>query len=113
MVRHTVTRKLSSVFVRFRAPLQSMLLECAFKVFLGWFMVRSGLINNPDVSHFRLALQSDFCIYHFILLGSLDLIPIQIEKQFTTFKKQLRDIRDTFLINQIIYGGFVAGLNAG
>ena len=32
---------------------------------MGWFMVRSGLIDQPDVSHFRLSvhLTTAFIIY--------------------------------------------------
>jgi len=36
-----------------------------FQGFMGWFMVESGLIDKPDVSHFRLSahLTTAFIIY--------------------------------------------------
>ena len=86
----------------------------AFQGFLGWFMVRSGLIDNPDVSHFRLSLHLTFAFitFAYTLWVALDLIypnkatailPLQKIAQYTLL----------FLLLQIIYGGFVAGLNAG
>jgi cytochrome c oxidase assembly protein subunit 15 len=39
----------------------------AFQGFLGWFMVKSGLIDNPDVSHFRFVIAFNFCFYHLCL----------------------------------------------
>ena len=86
----------------------------AFQGFLGWFMVRSGLINNPDVSHFRLALHLTFAFitFAYTLWVALDLIYPEKKK----IEKSLRTIARValvFLLLQIIYGGFVAGLNAG
>ncbi len=86
----------------------------AFQGFLGWFMVRSGLIDNPDVSHFRLSLHLTFAFitFAYTLWVALDLIypnkvnailPLRKIARFSLF----------FLLIQIIYGGFVAGLNAG
>ena len=36
-----------------------------FQAFMGWFMVKSGLADKPDVSHFRLSahLSTAFIIY--------------------------------------------------
>ncbi len=85
-----------------------------FQGFLGWFMVRSGLIDNPDVSHFRLAIHLTFAFitFAYTLWVALDLI--YPEKKKT--EKSLRTIAQyalLVLLLQIIYGGFVAGLNAG
>jgi cytochrome c oxidase assembly protein subunit 15 len=82
--------------------------------FFGWFMVKSGLIDNPDVSHFRLALHltTAFITFAYTFWVALDLIyPVK-----TNIEKSLRTIARYalfFLLLQIIYGGFVAGLNAG
>ena len=40
-----------------------------FQAFMGWFMVKSGLIDKPDVSHFRLSahLLIAFVIYSMLL----------------------------------------------
>lgn len=85
-----------------------------FQGFLGWFMVKSGLIDNPDVSHFRLALHLTFAFitFAYTLWVALDLI----YPERKTIEKSLRNIARyalIFLLIQIIYGGFVAGLNAG
>ncbi len=86
----------------------------AFQGFLGWFMVKSGLIDNPDVSHFRLALHLTFAFitFAYTLWVALDLIYPDKKEAILTLRKYAR-ITIAFLIIQIIYGGFVAGLNAG
>jgi cytochrome c oxidase assembly protein subunit 15 len=85
-----------------------------FQGFLGWFMVKSGLIDNPDVSHFRLALHLTFAFitFAYTLWVALDLIYPERNEVIISLKKLAR-ITLVFLIIQIIYGGFVAGLNAG
>ena len=85
-----------------------------FQGFLGWFMVKSGLIDNPDVSHYRLALHLTFAFitFAYTLWVALDLIyPNKIEVILPL--RKLARIGMVVLIIQIIYGGFVAGLNAG
>jgi cytochrome c oxidase assembly protein subunit 15 len=82
--------------------------------FFGWFMVRSGLIDNPDVSHFRLALHltTAFITFAYTFWVALDLIypeRVKIEKSLRTIAR----FALVLLLLQIIYGGFVAGLNAG
>ena len=86
----------------------------AFQGFLGWFMVKSGLIDNPDVSHFRLALHLTFAFitFAYTLWVALDLIYPDKNEVNKTLRKYAR-IAIVFLVIQIIYGGFVAGLNAG
>ncbi len=85
-----------------------------FQGFLGWFMVKSGLIDNPDVSHFRLSLHLTFAFitFAYTLWVALDLIYPNRAAAILPLKKIAR-IALVFLIIQIIYGGFVAGLNAG
>ncbi|HLP64912.1 COX15/CtaA family protein [Flavobacterium sp.] len=86
----------------------------AFQGFLGWFMVKSGLIDNPDVSHFRLALHLTFAFitFAYTLWVALDLIYPTKREAILPLRKWAR-IALVVLIIQIIYGGFVAGLNAG
>ncbi|MFV8369289.1 COX15/CtaA family protein [Flavobacterium sp. LB2R40] len=91
-----------------------LLLMGGFQGFLGWFMVRSGLINNPDVSHFRLALHLTFAFitFAYTLWVALDLL--YPNKSIVIVQlRNLARVALLFLIIQIIYGGFVAGLNAG
>jgi cytochrome c oxidase assembly protein subunit 15 len=86
----------------------------AMQGFLGWFMVRSGLIDHPDVSHFRLALHLTFAFitFAYTLWVALDLIYPSKLKVIIPLRKIAR-IALVILVIQIIYGGFVAGMNAG
>jgi len=86
----------------------------AFQGFLGWYMVKSGLIDNPDVSHYRLAahLLTAFVTFAYTLWVILDILfptKKQIEKGF----RNLVRVGLGVLLLQIIYGAFVAGLDAG
>ncbi|HRA73910.1 MAG TPA: COX15/CtaA family protein, partial [Flavobacterium sp.] len=86
----------------------------AFQGFLGWFVVRSGLIDNPDVSHFRLSLHLTFAFitFAYTLWVALDLIYPERKNAIVSLQNIAR-FSLLFLLIQIIYGGFVAGLNAG
>jgi cytochrome c oxidase assembly protein subunit 15 len=86
----------------------------AFQGFLGWFMVASGLKDMPDVSHFRLAIHLTFAFitFAYTLWVALDLIYPERKLPVLELRKIAR-IALVILIIQIIYGGFVAGLNAG
>ncbi len=85
--------------------------------FIGWFMVKSGLSDKPQVSHYRLALHLSlayliFCSMLWMMLGFYrpQIRPVEQRK-----KKSLRLNQWLlfFLGFQIIYGAFVAGLKAG
>ena len=91
-----------------------LLLMGGFQGFLGWFMVKSGLIDNPDVSHFRLSLHLTFAFitFAYTLWVALDLIYPERKTVIISLRKIAR-IALGILLLQIIYGGFVAGLNAG
>lgn len=85
-----------------------------FQGFLGWYMVKSGLVDMPNVSHYRLSahLTTAFFTFAATLWVALDLkFPHKksIDKSF----RNLIISGYTVLAIQIIYGGFVAGLKAG
>ena len=85
-----------------------------FQGFLGWYMVKSGLVDIPDVSHYRLAahLTTAFITFAYTFWVALDLMfpkKIEINKGF----RNLIGFGLAVLILQIIYGAFVAGLDAG
>lgn len=86
----------------------------ALQGFFGWFMVKSGLVDNPDVSHFRLSLHLTFAFltFAYTLWVALDLLYPERNTVIVPLRKIAR-FAIVFLIIQIIYGGFVAGLNAG
>lgn len=88
----------------------------AFQGFLGWFMVKSGLVdfNRPDVSHFRLSMHLTFAFltFAYTLWVALDLI-YPNKQSINIFMRKWSRIAMIVLVIQIIYGGFVAGLDAG
>lgn len=106
-----IKKRLSNVTIKKCMVLLGM---GAFQGFLGWFMVRSGLIDNPDVSHFRLSLHLTFAFitFAYTLWVALDLIYPNRNEAIIPLRKIAR-FAMVFLLLQIIYGGFVAGLNAG
>ncbi|MFD1614331.1 COX15/CtaA family protein [Gelatiniphilus marinus] len=85
-----------------------------FQGFLGWYMVKSGLVDMPDVSHYRLAahLTTAFLTFAATLWVALDLI-YPNKKTINIKFRNLIIISYLILIIQIIYGAFVAGLKAG
>ena len=86
----------------------------ALQGFFGWFMVKSGLVNNPDVSHYRLSLHLTFAFitFAYTLWVALDLIYPEKKEVIIPLRKIAR-ITLFFILLQIVYGGFVAGLDAG
>ncbi len=81
---------------------------------LGWYMVKSGLVDNPHVSQYRLTahLVAAFLIYSYMLWVALSrLYPDIGVNRHAWYRKTLAL---TALISlTIISGGFVAGLKAG
>lgn len=86
----------------------------AFQGFLGWYMVKSGLIDVPEVSHYRLAMHlvTAFITFAFSLWVALDLIYPEKKAINPSFRNLLRWGMAILLI-QITWGAFVAGLDAG
>jgi cytochrome c oxidase assembly protein subunit 15 len=81
---------------------------------IGWWMVKSGLVKNPDVSHFRLAihLTTAFLTCAFTFWVALPLI-YRDKREGNKKLLKLTSWLFILVIIQIIYGAFVAGLNAG
>lgn len=81
---------------------------------LGWYMVKSGLVDNPHVSQYRLTahLVAAFLIYAYMFWVAMSLLfPEQGAKRHPWFG---RTVALTVLISlTIVSGGFVAGLKAG
>jgi len=81
--------------------------------FLGWFMVESGLVDIPAVSHYRLAthLLTAFTLmcYIYWLILNFNNVKRHSNRIINRLSKWLISI----LVVQIIYGAFVAGLKAG
>jgi len=85
-----------------------------FQGFLGWYMVKSGLVDNPDVSHYRLSmhLTTAFITFAYTFWVALDLWYPSKKEVKTGFRNLIRWGLALLLI-QIIWGAFVAGLDAG
>ncbi|KAA1247850.1 COX15/CtaA family protein [Aquimarina sp. RZ0] len=92
----------------------TLMLLGGFQGFLGWFMVKSGLIDRPDVSHYRLAmhLTAAFITFSYTLWVALDII-YKTKKEVNKKFRNLIRVALGIVILQIIYGAFVAGLDAG
>ena len=84
----------------------------------GWYMVKSGLIDNPHVSHYRLAghLVLASGLMANILWTALDVNRARFTKGTGYNKDYLQPVLRwifALIILQIIYGAFTAGLKAG
>ena len=79
---------------------------------LGWFMVMSGLNQRPDVSHYRLAmhLTAAFTLFLYILWTYLSLIRNTWSQRGRWNRWGVLLLLVTYV--QVIYGAFVAGLDA-
>ncbi len=84
-----------------------------FQGFIGWYMVESGLIDNLDVSHFRLSIH---LLFAFIIL-SLVLWNFFLLNHNQENKVPLINFLPEFILFlifiQIIIGAFVSGMDAG
>ena len=106
-----ITKQLSKSTLK-----KAIVLLClgSFQGFLGWYMVKSGLVDNPDVSHYRLAahLTTAFITFAYTFWVALDLMFPDKKAINNAFRNLIR--WGLFIvIVQIIYGAFVAGLDAG
>jgi heme a synthase len=86
--------------------------------FVGWFMVQSGLIDRPSVSHYRLALHLGLAL---LIYGSMLWLALGLFRPNAT---AIEDGRTDSLVRfgwtalalvalTILWGAFVAGLDAG
>lgn len=85
---------------------------------LGWFMVKSGLVDVPHVSHFRLAAHLSLAL---LVLGYLAwiLLDVRAAAEVREGPRASRRLRAALravlvlLVAQIVYGALTAGLHAG
>lgn len=86
--------------------------------FLGWFMVSSGLLDTPAVSHYRL---TSHLLTALLLLGITTwaamnrdaAIPAAVHRVGDTRMSRIAVATLAVVTLQIAYGGLVAGLKAG
>jgi len=83
---------------------------------MGWYMVKSGLVDNPFVSHYRLAahLGLAFMVFSYLLWVLLSILP-KPPGDSPASRSAMRWAVGmcSLLVIQILWGAFVAGLNAG
>lgn len=93
------------------ARLAFVFLLGGFQGFLGWYMVKSGLVNDPHVSHLRLMshLMTAVLIYALILMTAWGLKTESRERQHSFGAAAM--VAFAFLI--LASGALVAGLKAG
>ena len=84
-----------------------------FQGFIGWYMVRSGLIDKVDVSHFRLSVH---LLIAFLILSLIFWNYLKIKVNHNSLNKINPLIPFLFLFLvfiQIGVGAFVSGMDAG
>lgn len=80
--------------------------------FVGWFMVSSGLVDNPHVSHYRLAMHLFMAL---AVLGSCLWFAHELAPARPRPMGAVAGVRlvGGLLLLQILWGAFTAGLDAG
>ena len=81
---------------------------------LGWYMVKSGLVDNPAVSQYRLTahLLAAFLIYAYMLWVALNLLyPARNGQTHAWYGRSVA--LTALIVLTVVSGGFVAGLKAG
>ncbi|MCB9223152.1 MAG: COX15/CtaA family protein [Crocinitomicaceae bacterium] len=80
---------------------------------IGWFMVKSGLVDEPHVSHYRLATH---LITALLLMIYIFWTALSLKYETTERNHPAARILKWFIVLvflQLIYGAYVAGLKAG
>ena len=105
------------IFYLFNKIPNSILLKLLMIMFLGsvqaiigWWMVKSGLVNDPTVSQYRLAVHlSNALLILFLLIWTL----LEFKNGRSRIKLDFSFLIFSFLFTTIIAGAFVAGMDAG
>jgi cytochrome c oxidase assembly protein subunit 15 len=107
-------KKLSRIEIKF---LPIILLMGVIQAFVGWYMVKSGLSENVNVSQYRLAMHLSIA---FLILGALFLLvqyryqkSIEIGISIPRNYKISSNLLVGFIFLQIIFGAFMSGIRAG
>ncbi|HEX4738571.1 MAG TPA: COX15/CtaA family protein [Allosphingosinicella sp.] len=83
---------------------------------IGWWMVASGLVDRPEVSHIRLAIHllTALTIFSASLWVALDLRALARDPEARPARMPTAGIWTLcLLVLQLMYGAYVAGLRAG
>jgi cytochrome c oxidase assembly protein subunit 15 len=112
------------LFFYFSKSINKKYMHTCYKIFfliivqgvVGWYMVKSGLVNDVTVSHYRLSIHLGIAIFIISTIFWLVLnILSQNNKTFFYFNKKNVPFLILILLIflQIILGAFVSGLDAG
>ena len=98
--------------------LAGILVLGALQGLMGWYMVKSGLIDDPRVSQYRLTahLALAFVIYAAMLWAALDLLWPRADAPENDAVRRLRRWAwglTALVFLMVLSGGFVAGIRAG
>jgi cytochrome c oxidase assembly protein subunit 15 len=82
---------------------------------MGWYMVKSGLVDMPRVSHYRLAahLMLAMSILAYLFWLTLGLLQVERARGAGAGLKAVVHAFAFFLLIQLIWGAFTAGSHAG
>ncbi len=97
-------------------PLYTVAILIMVQGIVGWYMVKSGLVNDVTVSHFRLSLHLSIAVIIVSILfwQILNYSQKKVKKFFNFSYNNILFLVLIFLIFlQIIIGAFVSGLDAG
>tara|TARA_A100001011_G_scaffold400561_2_gene516243 strand:- start:2015 stop:3037 length:1023 start_codon:yes stop_codon:yes gene_type:complete len=96
--------------------LYSIFIIILFQGFLGWYMVKSGLVHDVTVSHFRLGIHlvTAFFLIMLIYWCYLNFKNKEKKKLFLITKDNLKfKFFIILILLQILIGAYVSGLDAG
>tara|TARA_B100000401_G_C52755568_1_gene695518 strand:- start:115 stop:1155 length:1041 start_codon:yes stop_codon:yes gene_type:complete len=84
--------------------------------FVGWYMVKSGLVENTTVSHYRLAIHLNLALILFSAIFWY-FLNINLKKNVKFFDFRLNNLIQKIFIFliflQVTFGAFTSGLDAG
>ena len=103
------------ISVKYKCRLWVIFVLGGLQGFLGWFMVKSGLVNDPHVSHFRLAAHLSMAILLLLFLVYEMFQFVNFESTTQRSKPYLKWLYVMFALCclTILWGAFTAGLDAG
>ncbi len=105
--------------VNFKKPLLGLLVLGGAQGAMGWWMVQSGLVDDPAVSHYRLAAHLFLAVLIYIwslwLAISIrrGLTQISLEKPKITSLQRHSIATLCVVLLTLVWGAFMAGLDAG
>ena len=99
---------------RWQGPLWFALVLGGLQGLMGWYMVQSGLVDVPHVSHFRLAAHLSLALIILVYLFWLMLDMASVGRESVGQGLRYGAVGIAMLLAvQLVFGAFTAGLDAG